>query len=117
MAFVDVVRGSLQVDKLDRHGAWLLKSVTMFKSPNQASRLALEGGVVGLGLKRIEVRPELKELALELSRIAVSQDNSNLVLDCQLMLYGRIGYTELCSIHHQALVIDVCGICSTRLQC
>lgn len=70
----------------------------------------------GLGARRIEVQLELKELALALRRIVVSQDHSNLFLIASLCCVGNIGYRELCSILHQTLVIDALRVVAFELS-
>lgn len=47
--------------------AWFLDSVARFKSPNRASKLALDYRQISIGSHQLTVKPELKEAALRVS--------------------------------------------------
>ncbi|XP_068639968.1 uncharacterized protein [Aristolochia californica] len=57
------------VNKLKSNHAWFLDSLSMFKPPNQASKLALEAEKVSIGSNGLVVRSELKDAALEVSSL------------------------------------------------
>ncbi|XP_020260505.1 uncharacterized protein LOC109836876 isoform X2 [Asparagus officinalis] len=55
------------VKKVKSNRGWFLDSVTRFRSPNQASKLALDSPKVSIGSLKLVVKPELKEAALRVS--------------------------------------------------
>ncbi|KAF8406574.1 hypothetical protein HHK36_008662 [Tetracentron sinense] len=59
------------VEKLKSNHAWFLDTVSLFKPPNQASRFALDSNQVNVGSHRLIVRPELKDVALQVSSCLV----------------------------------------------
>ncbi|KAK8966952.1 hypothetical protein KSP40_PGU001245 [Platanthera guangdongensis] len=61
--------------KLKRNHSWFLNSVSHFKSPNEASRLALDSNEISLGVHRIAVKPNLKEAALRASKCEIYERN------------------------------------------
>ncbi|XP_004983372.1 uncharacterized protein LOC101761606 isoform X2 [Setaria italica] len=54
--------------RIKSHHAWLLRSVSMFGKPNEASRSALDASEVAVGEHRLAVKPELMEAALRVSK-------------------------------------------------
>lgn len=53
--------------KVKSNHAWFLDSVTRFKAPNQASKLAFDSSKLSIGSHRLVVKPELKQAALRVS--------------------------------------------------
>ncbi|VFQ67820.1 unnamed protein product [Cuscuta campestris] len=66
--FSSDITSSLERKLKDNH-AWLLDTNSLFKSPNQKSRDALDGSVLKIDSRQIKIRPELKETALQISSI------------------------------------------------
>ncbi|KAG0491610.1 hypothetical protein HPP92_005008 [Vanilla planifolia] len=56
------------IDKLRRNHAWFLDTVSCFKPPNEASRLALESHEICFGSHSLVIKPELKEVAFRASK-------------------------------------------------
>ncbi|KAI3804009.1 hypothetical protein L1987_32177 [Smallanthus sonchifolius] len=54
-------------NKLKENYLWLLNSVSLFKSPNQKSREALDSQQVQIGSHRLTIQTKFKELALKIS--------------------------------------------------
>lgn len=61
-----------QVKKLKNNHARFLETVYFFKPPNQTSRAALDSPQISVGLHRLIVQPELKDIALHVSNCLVS---------------------------------------------
>ncbi|XP_074329282.1 uncharacterized protein LOC141666927 isoform X2 [Apium graveolens] len=57
------------VKKLNDNHTWFLDTVSRFKSPNQKSREALDSAKFTVGSHTLNVQPELKASALELSSV------------------------------------------------
>ncbi|KAJ4965226.1 hypothetical protein NE237_017075 [Protea cynaroides] len=55
------------VKMIKNNHAWLLGSVSLFKTPNQTSRAALDSPQINVGSHRLIVQPELKDVALHAS--------------------------------------------------
>lgn len=53
--------------KLDDNHAWFLDTVSLFKKPNEKSRVALDSQEVKIGSHTLSIQPELKAKALKLS--------------------------------------------------
>ncbi|XP_022146238.1 uncharacterized protein LOC111015501 isoform X2 [Momordica charantia] len=53
--------------KLDDNRAWFLDSVSLFKKPNEKSRVALDSPQVKVGSHTLSIQPELKVKALKFS--------------------------------------------------
>lgn len=58
---------SFLVKKLKNSHVWLLGAVSLFKPPSQTSREALNSQQVNVGQHRLIIRPELKDMALQIS--------------------------------------------------
>ncbi|KAL8188648.1 hypothetical protein R6Q57_029668 [Mikania cordata] len=54
-------------NKLKENHLWLLNSVSLFKSPNQKSREALDSQQVQIGSHQLTIQTKFKELALKIS--------------------------------------------------
>lgn len=57
--------------KLDDNHAWFLDSVSLFKKPNEKSRVALDSPQVKVGSHTLSIQPELKVKALKFSSYLV----------------------------------------------
>lgn len=62
---------SFLVKKLKDSHVWLLGAVSLFKPPSQTSREALNSQQVNVGQHRLIIRPELKDMALQISATLV----------------------------------------------
>ncbi|KAI3798466.1 hypothetical protein L1987_33743 [Smallanthus sonchifolius] len=63
-------------NKLKENYLWLLNSVSLFKSPNQKSREALDSQQVQIGSHQLTIQTKFKELALKISSSLVSYNRS-----------------------------------------
>ncbi|CAH9056682.1 unnamed protein product [Cuscuta europaea] len=66
--------------KLKENHKWFLDTKSLFKSPNQKSREALDAGVVSIGSRQIRTSPELKETALKISYILCLDEVQSYIL-------------------------------------
>ena len=57
----------LQVEELKAHHGWLLNTLTFFKSPNEVSKNALSSSRIDVGSHSLEIKPELRDIALQVS--------------------------------------------------
>ncbi|XP_026395785.1 uncharacterized protein LOC113290379 isoform X2 [Papaver somniferum] len=55
------------VKKLKSNHVWFLDTVSLFKPPNQKSKTALDCNQINVGSNKLIVRPELKDVALQVS--------------------------------------------------
>ncbi|KAI3989451.1 hypothetical protein MKX01_022726 [Papaver californicum] len=55
------------VKKLKSNHVWFLDTVSLFKPPNQKSKAALDCDQINVGSNKLVVRPELKDVALQVS--------------------------------------------------
>ncbi|TYJ99584.1 DUF3414 domain-containing protein [Cucumis melo var. makuwa] len=53
--------------KMDDNHAWFVGTVSLFKKPNEKSRVALDSQEVKIGAHTLSIQPELKAKALKLS--------------------------------------------------
>lgn len=56
-----------QAQKLKAHHGWLLNTLAYFKAPNAISKAALFTSRVDVGSHSLEVKTELRDLALQVS--------------------------------------------------
>ncbi|KAG1354086.1 hypothetical protein COCNU_07G001980 [Cocos nucifera] len=59
------------VKKIKNNRAWFLESVTRFRPPDEASRLALDSSEITIGSHHLLIKPEHKEAALRVSKCLV----------------------------------------------
>ncbi|CAO2815558.1 unnamed protein product [Amaranthus hypochondriacus] len=59
------------VDMLKENLDWFLNTLNKFKPPSESSKMALNSAQVNVGLHKLIIKPQFKELALKLSSIAV----------------------------------------------
>lgn len=57
----------LQVEELKAHHGWLLNTLEFFKEPNESSKNALSSSRVDVGSHSLDIKPELREIALQVS--------------------------------------------------
>lgn len=70
--------------KMDDNHAWFVGTVSLFKKPNEKSRVALDSQEVKIGAHTLSIQPELKAKALKLSSYLV----------CHRALYGLVAISE-----------------------
>lgn len=58
--------------KLKDNHAWFVDTVSRFKPPNEKSREALNSQKLKIGSHELNIQPELKDKALEISPLLVS---------------------------------------------
>ncbi|XP_059647512.1 uncharacterized protein LOC132293878 [Cornus florida] len=68
------------VEKLKENHSWFLDTVSLFKSPNQKSREALNSRQVNIGSHQLIVQPELRETALKISSILCLDEVQSYIL-------------------------------------
>jgi len=56
-----------QVEELKAHHGWLLNTLVFFKAPNETSKNALSSSRVDVGSHALDIKPELREIALQVS--------------------------------------------------
>ncbi|XP_024375793.1 uncharacterized protein [Physcomitrium patens] len=69
---VGVERGNSEgeaqlVEKLKANHGWLLNTLLSFKPPNEASKSALASSRIDVGSHSLEIKPELRDIALQVS--------------------------------------------------
>ena len=58
---------NFQVENLKGHHGWLLNTLAFFKAPNATSKAALSTSRVDIGSHSMEIKPELRDIALQVS--------------------------------------------------
>lgn len=76
--------------KVDANHAWFVGTVSLFKKPNEKSRVALNSQEVKIGAHTLSIQPELKAKALKLSSYLV----------CPHALYGLVAIFENLNVVH-----------------
>lgn len=66
---------SFQVKKLDDNYAWFVDTVSLFKKPNEKSRVALDSQEVKIGSHSLSIQSEVRAKALKLSSYLVCLRN------------------------------------------
>lgn len=70
--FSNFLGGFFQTKKLKDNHDWFVDTVSRFKPPNEKSKEALNSQQLKIGSRQLNIQPELKEQALEISPLLVS---------------------------------------------
>ena len=76
------------MNKLKENHSWFVDTVSRFKPPNQNSREALNSQQLKIGSRLLNIQPDLKEKALEISPYLVSSYLYFTYFTCLFFVYN-----------------------------
>ncbi|KAG0574974.1 hypothetical protein KC19_VG307200 [Ceratodon purpureus] len=78
------------VEELKAHHGWLLNTLTFFKIPNEVSRNALSSSCIDVGSHPLQIKSELRDIALQVSTHLVLDEVQAYILLCRYIESGAL---------------------------